>query len=148
MGMRRVVTGQNAAGKAIVVSDEVLEPRKTANMDLYGLLEADDPGMHTSDTVDLEIVLAGEASLEFDDGAVVHLKAGDYLVQNGTRHRWFNRGDVPTTVAGVIIGGHSRGDIDAIRLLPSCERRLVSMSVSCTDAVRRGTRHGPRPPLG
>ena len=65
--------------------------------------------MHTSDTVDLEICLSGEASLEFDDGAVVHLKAGDYLVQNGTRHRWFNRGDVPAIVAGVIIGGPARG---------------------------------------
>ncbi|RYD90457.1 MAG: cupin domain-containing protein [Sphingomonadales bacterium] len=76
--------------------------------DVLAHMELDEPGMHTSDTVDLEIVLAGEASLEFDDGAVVHLQTGDYLVQNGTRHRWFNRGAVPAVVAGVIIGGHAR----------------------------------------
>jgi mannose-6-phosphate isomerase-like protein (cupin superfamily) len=168
MGVRRVVTGQDRNGKAIVVSDEEVDARETAvlaftslwgadeppsfpqdgtqaavrtlfpgpggyrffvwtlapncvsaptaeelaNMppDVLAHMEPDEPGMHTSDTVDLEIVLAGEASLEFDDGAVVHLNTGDFLVQNGTRHRWFNRGPVPTVVAGVIIGGHSRGE--------------------------------------
>jgi len=44
-------------------------------------IEEDDPGMHTTDTVDFEIVLSGEASLELDDGATVHLKAGDCFVQ-------------------------------------------------------------------
>jgi mannose-6-phosphate isomerase-like protein (cupin superfamily) len=71
-------------------------------------LEPDAPGMHTTDTVDFEVVLSGEASQEFDDGVVVHLKAGDCFVQNGTRHRWFNRGDVPAVVAVVLVGGHPR----------------------------------------
>lgn len=168
MGIRRVVTGQNKHGKAVVVSDESVEPAAkqavVAYTPLWGAdeppsfpnngslpattrlfpgpggyrfftwtlapnsvsapteeeiqklppdvrahLERDEPGMHTSDSVDLEIVLSGEASVELDDGAVIHLKTGDFLVQNGTRHRWFNRGSVPTTVAGVIIGGHPRG---------------------------------------
>ena len=167
MGSRRVVTGQNKDGKAVIVSDEEVEAgtRQTvvAYTSLWGAdappsfpndgkhpqmtrlfpgpggyrfftwtlapnsisaptpeelkklppdvqahLERDEPGMHTSDSVDLEIVLAGEASVELDDGAVVHLKVGDFLVQNGTRHRWFNRGSVPTTVCGVIIGGNPR----------------------------------------
>jgi mannose-6-phosphate isomerase-like protein (cupin superfamily) len=71
-------------------------------------MEKDNPGMHTSDTVDLEVVLSGEASLEFDDGVVTHLSAGDCFVQNGTRHRWFNRGNEPAVVAAVTIGGHPR----------------------------------------
>jgi mannose-6-phosphate isomerase-like protein (cupin superfamily) len=71
-------------------------------------MEPDAPGMHTSDTIDFEVVLSGEASQEFDDGVVVHLKAGDCFVQNGTRHRWFNRGDVPAVVVGILIGGHPR----------------------------------------
>ncbi len=71
-------------------------------------LEPDAPGMHTTDTIDFEVVLSGEASQEFDDGIVVHLQPGDCFVQNGTRHRWFNRGDVPAVVAVVLIGGHPR----------------------------------------
>jgi mannose-6-phosphate isomerase-like protein (cupin superfamily) len=72
------------------------------------VVEPDAPGMHTTDTVDFEVVLSGEASQEFDDGQVVHLQAGDCFVQNGTRHRWFNRGSVPAVVAAVLIGGHPR----------------------------------------
>jgi mannose-6-phosphate isomerase-like protein (cupin superfamily) len=29
-------------------------------------------------------------TLELDDGKIVHLKQGDCIVQNGTRHRWRN----------------------------------------------------------
>ncbi len=71
-------------------------------------MEKDDPGMHTTDTVDFEVVLSGEVSIELDDGAVKHLKAGDCFVQNGTRHKWFNRGKVPALVAAILIGGNPR----------------------------------------
>ena len=71
--------------------------------------EADSPGMHTTDTVDLEVVLSGEVGLELDDGAKIFLNAGDVFIQNGTRHRWINRGTVPAVVACVLIGGHPRG---------------------------------------
>ena len=71
-------------------------------------MEADEPGMHTTDTVDFEVVLSGEATQEFDDGLMVHLKAGDTFIQNGTRHRWTNRGNVPAVVAVILIGGHPR----------------------------------------
>ncbi len=77
--------------------------------DIRKHMSGDEPGMHTSDTVDLEFVIAGEVCCELDDGLVVALQTGDHIVMNGTRHRWFNRGDVPTTVVGVIIGGHKRG---------------------------------------
>jgi len=36
---------------------------------LEGLFEQDAPGMHTTDTVDLEVVLSGEVSIEMDDGS-------------------------------------------------------------------------------
>jgi mannose-6-phosphate isomerase-like protein (cupin superfamily) len=51
-------------------------------------LEPDDPGMHTTDSVDYGIVLSGRIGLELDDGAIVELEAGDVVVQNGTRHAW------------------------------------------------------------
>lgn len=75
---------------------------------MHEVMEQDTPGMHTTDTVDLEVVLAGEASLELDDGKTVHLGVGDCYIQNGTRHRWFNRGSVAAVVAVVMVGGHPR----------------------------------------
>jgi quercetin dioxygenase-like cupin family protein len=71
---------------------------------MVGHMEPDAPGMHTTDTVDFELVLSGEVVLELDDGAEVTLKQGDTVVQNGTRHAWHNRGDVPAVIAVGIIG--------------------------------------------
>jgi hypothetical protein len=66
--------------------------------------EPDNPGMHTTDTIDYAIVVRGEISLELDAGRIEHLRAGDVVVQNGTRHAWRNRGDEVALVAFVLIG--------------------------------------------
>src|SRR4051812_5721498 len=63
------------------------------------------PGMHTSDTIDYCIVVRGEMTLELDDGAKVHLRQGDCVVQNGTRHRWRNPLPEPCLMAFISIGG-------------------------------------------
>ena len=60
--------------------------------------------MHTTDSVDYVLVLDGEAWLELDDGQVSHLRAGDVVVQNGTRHAWRNLGTEPVTLAVVQVG--------------------------------------------
>lgn len=73
---------------------------------MAGHMELDDPGMHTTATVDFEVVLEGEVTLELDDGATVTLRPGDTVVQNGTRHRWSNRGAVPARLAVFIAGAH------------------------------------------
>jgi mannose-6-phosphate isomerase-like protein (cupin superfamily) len=73
---------------------------------LQAVMEPDDPGMHTTDTVDYEVVLSGEVVLELDDGAETVLRPGDSVVQNGTRHRWHNRGDEPAVLAVAIVGAH------------------------------------------
>jgi mannose-6-phosphate isomerase-like protein (cupin superfamily) len=67
-------------------------------------MELDNPGMHTTPTVDHGIVLSGEATLELDDGATTRLSAGDIVIQNGTRHAWRNRGEAPVTLAFVLVG--------------------------------------------
>ena len=67
-------------------------------------METDNPGMHTTQTVDYGIVLEGEVWLEVDDGKQVHLKPHDIVVQNGTRHAWRNKGDKPVKIAFVLIG--------------------------------------------
>ena len=67
--------------------------------------ERDAPGMHTSDTVDYAVVVRGEMTLELDDGQKVHLRQGDCVVQNGTRHRWRNPLPEPCLMAFVSVGG-------------------------------------------
>ena len=78
---------------------------------LLSYLERDDPGMHTTDTIDFEVVLEGTVILELDDGAEVTLNPGDTVVQNGTRHRWRNPGDVPARLALFVCGAH-HADVD------------------------------------
>jgi mannose-6-phosphate isomerase-like protein (cupin superfamily) len=71
--------------------------------------EPDDPGMHTTDTVDFDYVVSGEVVLELDDGAEVHLHAGDCVVQNGTRHRWTNPSAQPCTIVTALVGARRSG---------------------------------------
>ena len=86
-------------------------PAALADMEtrLPGLLhymDRSDPGMHTTDTIDFEIVLEGTVVLELDDGAKVTLQPGDTVVQNGTRHRWSNPGNETARLAVFICGAH------------------------------------------
>ena len=71
---------------------------------LLGHMEPDAPGMHTTDTIDIEVVISGEVWLELDDGAEVRLGPGDTVVQNGTRHAWRNKSNEPAVLAVVLIG--------------------------------------------
>jgi quercetin dioxygenase-like cupin family protein len=71
---------------------------------LLGSLESMETGMHTSDTIDFEYVVSGEVDLELDAGETVRLRAGDTLVQNGTRHAWHNRGDEPCVIVVCLVG--------------------------------------------
>lgn len=61
--------------------------------------------MHRTRSVDYAIVLEGEIDMLLDDSEV-HMKAGDFLVQQGTNHAWVNRSDKPCRIAFVLIDGH------------------------------------------
>lgn len=96
-----------------VGSQDLDEPAATAEVErgmpgLLAAMEAEDPGMHTTDTVDMEVILSGEVILELDDGAERLLRAGDTVVQNGTRHRWRNPGTEPCVMAIFMAGAHRR----------------------------------------
>ena len=174
MSIRRVVTGHSPDGKAVVASDEVVEPikldlmpgyefhsiwgsdepmsypddgsqpsapayfppvgglrfglftippettRPPADIDIpaalaameealpgmAGHMEPDNPGMHTTATIDYEFVVSGEIVLELDDGEEVTVRAGDTVIQSGTRHAWHNRTDTPCTMVVVLIGAN------------------------------------------
>jgi mannose-6-phosphate isomerase-like protein (cupin superfamily) len=138
--IRRVVTGHNAEGKAVVTYDENCKEqvsfRKGANVTniwssmgfpVDNSFDSDEakaivgttrdngtvfrvieyvPGVaprnHRTNSLDYAIVLSGEIDMEMDD-EVVHLKAGDVLVQRGTIHNWVNRYSVPCVIAFVLI---------------------------------------------
>ena len=63
-------------------------------------MEADEPGMHTTDTIDFEVVISGEVVLELDDGAEKTLR--------GWRHRRAERDPTPLVEPGVRAGGARR----------------------------------------
>jgi quercetin dioxygenase-like cupin family protein len=138
--VRRVVTGHDANGRAVVKIDEVsknvISTRAgqsacvvwtTESFPVNNTGEADEglrqvgttlkngtvfrivefgPGVaprnHRTDSIDYAVVLSGEIDMELDD-SVVHLKAGDVLVQRGTIHNWINRGTQPCVIAFVLI---------------------------------------------
>ena len=68
------------------------------------VMERADPGMHRTDTVDFLYVVSGEVVLELDDGAERRLRAGDCVIQNGTRHAWRNRSEEECVILVVLIG--------------------------------------------
>jgi mannose-6-phosphate isomerase-like protein (cupin superfamily) len=61
------------------------------------------PRVHRTNSVDYAVVMAGEIDMELDDGVIVHLKAGDVLVQRGTVHNWVNKGAEPCVIAFSLI---------------------------------------------
>jgi mannose-6-phosphate isomerase-like protein (cupin superfamily) len=71
---------------------------------VLSVMEPNHPGMHTTDTVDFDVVVFGEVVLELDDGTEVVLKAGDCVIQNGTRHAWHNRSSQKCMIAFSLVG--------------------------------------------
>jgi hypothetical protein len=79
---------------------DVVEAIEDVEAKLPGLIAYMDPtdfGMHTTDTIDFEVVLE------------VTLSAGDTVVQNGTRHRWRNASDGTARLAVFICGAEHSG---------------------------------------
>lgn len=78
---------------------------------LPGLAETFDPevpGMHTTDTIDYDVVLDGEITLDLGEGREVTLGRHDVCVQHGVRHAWRNRSDRPVTMLFVLVGAARR----------------------------------------
>ncbi|HEY7557581.1 MAG TPA: cupin domain-containing protein [Candidatus Binatia bacterium] len=138
--VRRVITGHDANGRAVVKIDEVSQnitsnrPGASAcvvwtteSFPVNNTSDADEalrevgttlkngtvfrviefaPGVaprnHRTDSIDYAVVVSGEIDMELDD-SVVHLNAGDVLVQRGTIHNWINRGTEPCVMAFILI---------------------------------------------
>jgi mannose-6-phosphate isomerase-like protein (cupin superfamily) len=138
--VRRVVTGHDSNGRAVVKIDEISKNVTSSRPGQSGCVvwttesfpvnntgDADEglrqvgttlkngtvfrvvefgPGVaprnHRTDSIDYAVVVSGEIDMELD-ASVVHLKAGDVLVQRGTIHNWINRGTIPCVIAFVLI---------------------------------------------
>lgn len=67
-------------------------------------MEPENPGMHTSETIECTYVVSGEIWCELDDGAEFVLRPGDVNVMNGTRHAWTNKSSEPVTLMTFSVG--------------------------------------------
>jgi mannose-6-phosphate isomerase-like protein (cupin superfamily) len=65
-------------------------------------LDPEEYGMHQTQTIDFVTIVSGEVDLRLDD-AEVHLKAGDCVIQRGTRHAWRNRSTEPCVLSAVLV---------------------------------------------
>ena len=90
-------------------ADERESLRLDAESKLPGLFHAhesdeDDPGFHSTETIDYVVVLEGNLVLEQDSREAVQLAVGDWVVQRGTNHRWSNPGPGPAAMGAILIG--------------------------------------------
>jgi uncharacterized cupin superfamily protein len=60
------------------------------------------PLMHRTRTVDYAVVLSGEIDMMLDD-SVMHMRAGDVIVQQATNHAWINRSTQPCRILFALI---------------------------------------------
>jgi hypothetical protein len=60
------------------------------------------PLMHRTRSVDYAVVISGEIDMMLD-ASVVHLKAGDTIVQQATNHAWINRTAQPCRILFVLM---------------------------------------------
>ena len=63
------------------------------------------PSMHSTDSVDYLVVISGEMHMLMEEGEIL-LKAGDCIVQRGTKHAWVNRSNAPCVMAAILVDAH------------------------------------------
>jgi mannose-6-phosphate isomerase-like protein (cupin superfamily) len=80
-----------------------IEPDEVVRARLGSAFDDDQYGMHQTQSIDYVVILRGEIWLKLDREEV-HLRAGDCVVQRGTRHAWRNHGDLPCVFAATVLG--------------------------------------------
>jgi mannose-6-phosphate isomerase-like protein (cupin superfamily) len=85
-----------------------LEPRHRGialrGLDMPAGLEMGEGGWHTTDTIDVDVMISGRLELALPDVEPVVLGPGDAVVQRGTHHKWTPIGDEPVRYFAVMIG--------------------------------------------
>lgn len=62
------------------------------------------PGFHSTDSIDIAIVMSGRIAAVGTGGTQEVLEPGDIYVQNGAPHAWRNVGDEEARLAAVVLG--------------------------------------------
>ena len=75
---------------------------------LMDVMDPDHPGMHRTNSIDFVYVASGRVIMVLDNDATVDLKAGDTVIQNGTRHGWRVPSDEPCRLLCISVGGTRR----------------------------------------
>jgi quercetin dioxygenase-like cupin family protein len=85
----------------------VLEPRHGGiayrAIEMPARFDTGDAGWHTTDTIDVDIMISGRLELALPDVEPVVLGPGDAVVQRGTHHKWTPVGDEPVRYVVVMI---------------------------------------------
>jgi hypothetical protein len=63
-----------------------------------------DGGWHTTDTIDLDLILSGRLELGLPGAEPVVVGPGDSVVQRATEHRWRPVGDEPVRWVALMLG--------------------------------------------
>jgi hypothetical protein len=89
---------------------DVDKAREQANALAPGMAgEIEEDGMHTTSTIDFEVIMSGKVYLQLEDGVEELLQPGDTVIQNGTRHLWRNPGPESCLMAVFMVGAeHDR----------------------------------------
>ena len=72
--------------------------------------------MHRTTSVDYCAVLSGEITMKLDGGEKTIIKAGDYLLQRGTMHQFFNHTTEPCRILVVMVGSEKVVTMDGQEL--------------------------------
>ncbi|KAF3768089.1 hypothetical protein M406DRAFT_224156, partial [Cryphonectria parasitica EP155] len=60
--------------------------------------------MHRTLSIDYAVVLSGEIVWALDSGEEKTIRAGEFIIQQGTNHRWINRTSNPCRILFVMVG--------------------------------------------
>lgn len=101
----RVVDFPPVTPEAEAIDQKTLIASMGADHNAHDGQQARHAYMHRTKSVDYAIVLQGEIDMLLDDSEV-HMKAGDFMVQQGTNHAWVNRSDSVCRIAFVLIDAH------------------------------------------
>jgi mannose-6-phosphate isomerase-like protein (cupin superfamily) len=66
-------------------------------------LDSGEAGWHTTDTIDVDVMVSGRLELALPDVEPVVLGPGDAVVQRGTHHKWTPVGDEPVRYVALMI---------------------------------------------
>jgi quercetin dioxygenase-like cupin family protein len=85
--------------------DDPVEARRQTDEIVPGMMDIEfaDDGTHTTDTIDVQYILAGKATLTIRDDTKV-FSAGDIVVVNGCEHSWANDFEETCVLLATFIG--------------------------------------------